>query len=169
MNRHDLNPGAISKARSLRRTATPEERVLWQTLRRHLGRAKFRRQVPMGPYVVDFIAHSARLVIELDGSHHAFQSPYDEGRTRFLESEGYRVIRFWNRDVTENLDGVFTAIEAALKQSPSPLVGEGAAQGSHESTTFVGSRMRRMRGSPSPHPSPTGGEGDSVNLSVGVS
>jgi very-short-patch-repair endonuclease len=155
MNRHEPKTGAVSKARSLRRSATPEERIIWQNLRRHMAAAKFRRQVPMGPYFVDFLSHSAKLVIELDGSHHAFQSPYDEQRTRFLESEGYRVIRFWNRDVIENLHGVFAAIKSALKKSPSPLVGEGAAK-------------RRMRGNPSPHPSPTRGEGDSVNLSVGV-
>jgi len=155
MRRHELKPGAVAKARSLRRAATPEERILWQILRHHMPAAKFRRQVPMGPYFVDFISHSASLVIELDGSHHAFQSPYDDERTRFLESEGYRVIRFWNRDILHNLDGVFTAIEAELKQSPSPPVGEGAPKD-------------RMRGRPSPHPSPTRGEGESVNLSVGV-
>ena len=159
MKRHELKPGAVAKARSLRRIATPEERILWQMLRRHIAAAKFRRQVPIGPYFVDFISHSARLVIELDGSHHAFQFPYDDERTRFLEGEGYRVIRFWNRDVMQNLNGVFRAIESALEQSPSPLVGEGGPKD-------------RMRGSnssnPSPQPSPTGGEGESVNLSVGV-
>jgi very-short-patch-repair endonuclease len=155
MKRRNLRPGAVSKARSLRRAATREERILWPSLRRHVAAAKFRRQVPMGRYVVDFISHSARLVIELDGSHHAFQFPYDHERTRFLESEGYRVMRFWNRDIVQNLDGVLTAIKAELKQSPSPPVGEGGPKD-------------RMRGDPSPHPSPTREEGESVNLSVGV-
>jgi very-short-patch-repair endonuclease len=155
MKRHDLRAGAVSKARRLRRAATREERILWQELRRHMSDAKFRRQVPMGPYFVDFISHSARLVIELDGSHHAFQSPYDAERTRFLQAEGYRVVRFWNPDILHNLDGVFSAIEAEVKQSPSPPVGEGGPKD-------------RMRGDPSPHPSPTRGEGESVNLSVGV-
>jgi very-short-patch-repair endonuclease len=139
MKRHDLKSGAVAKARSLRRAATHEERIVWQTLRSHMPAAKFRRQVPIGPYFVDFISHSAKLVIELDGSHHALQSPYDDERTRFLESEGYRVIRFWNRDVVQNLDGVFKAIEAELKQSPSPLVGEGGPKD-------------RMRGSDSSKP-----------------
>jgi very-short-patch-repair endonuclease len=99
--------------------------MLWQMLRRHMAAAKFRRQVPLGSYFVDFVSHGARLVIELDGSQHAEQQSYDAERTHFLESEGYRVIRFWNRDIAQNLDGVFRAIEAALTQSPSPLVGEG--------------------------------------------
>ena len=155
MKRQDLPAGATARARALRKSATPEERILWQTLRRHMAWAKFRRQVPLGGYFVDFVSHGAKLVIELDGSHHAHRHDYDSGRTRFLESEGYRVIRFWNRDVAANLDGVIRAIEAALTQSPSPLVGEGGPKD-------------RMRGSPSPLPSPTGGEGESNNLTVGV-
>jgi very-short-patch-repair endonuclease len=160
MKRHSLKPGVVAKARTLRRSATAEERVLWQTLRRHLADAKFRRQVPIGSYFVDFVSHSAKLIVELDGGHHAFQHSYDEERTRFLQGEGYRVMRFWNRDVGENLDGVFAAIETALKKIPSPLVGEGGPKD-------------RMRGepsskNPSPQPSPTRGEGGTDNLSVGV-
>jgi very-short-patch-repair endonuclease len=143
MKRRDLKPGAVAKARNLRRSSTAEERILWQTLRRSAAAAKFRRQVPIGLYFVDFASHSAKLVIELDGGHHAFQQGYDEERTRFLQGEGYRVMRFWNRDVAENLDGVFSAIEAELKKLPSPLVGEGGAK-------------RRMRGDPSSsNPSPS--------------
>jgi very-short-patch-repair endonuclease len=160
MKRHGLKVGAVSRARALRRVSTPEERVLWQVLRRHAARAKFRRQVPIGTYFVDFVSHSAKLIIELDGSHHALQLELDATRTGFLEREGYRVIRFWNRDVAENLEGVFAAIGAELKKSPSPLVGEGGPKD-------------RMRGepsssNPSPQPSPTRGEGGSVNLPVGV-
>ena len=151
MKRDNLKPGAVARARSLRRAGTPQERILWQTLRRHAAHAKFRRQAPIGPYFVDFISHSAKLIIELDGGHHAFREDYDDERTRVLQREGYRVMRFWNRDVTENLDGVFAAVEAELVKSPSPLVGEGAAK-------------RRMRGDPlsdssSPSPSPVVGEG----------
>jgi very-short-patch-repair endonuclease len=161
MERHALKAGAVAKARRLRKASTPEERVLWQLLRRHLARAKFRRQVPVGSYFVDFVSHSAKLIIELDGGHHAFQHDYDELRTRFLQGQGYRVMRFWNRDIVENLEGVTAAIEKALAEYPSPLVGEGGAK-------------RRMRGelpasnNPSPQPSPTRGEGGSVNLPVGV-
>lgn len=110
----------------------------------------------MGPYFADFVSHRDKLVIELDGSHHAARHIYDADRTRFLEGEGYRVLRFWNRDISENLDGVIRAIEAAITNSPSPLVGEGGPKD-------------RLRGRPSPQPSPTRGEGDQVNLPVGVS
>lgn len=158
MKREHLAAGAVAKARSLRRSCTQEERILWQTLRRHLILARFRRQVPIGRYFVDFVSHSAKLVIELDGAHHAEQAAYDAERTRFLESEGYRVIRFWNRDVALNLDGVFRAIEAALADPTSPLVGEGGPKG----------RMRGQAREPLTPPSPTGGEGDFDNLSVGV-
>jgi len=125
MRRLALKAGAVGKARSLRRSATPEERLLWQILRRQFAAAKFRRQVPIGPYFADFLSHGAKLVIELDGAHHALQSGYDSQRSAFLKSEGYRVIRFWNRDIADNPDGVFRAIEAALNETPSPLVGEG--------------------------------------------
>ena len=125
MKRFSLAAGAVSRARAFRRDATPEERILWQTLRRSMPLARFRRQVPIGPYFADFVSHRAKLVIELDGAHHALQSDYDNERSAFLQAEGYRVIRFWNRDIADNLDGVFRAIEAALDESPSPLVGEG--------------------------------------------
>jgi very-short-patch-repair endonuclease len=161
MKRHGLKPGAVAKARTLRFSSTAEERVLWQTLRRSAAAARFRRQVPVGSYFVDFVSHSAKLVVELDGGHHAFQQDYDEERTRFLQSEGYRVMRFWNRDVAENLDGVFDAIEAALKKSPSPLVGEGGAK-------------RRMRGessstTPHPIPLPQGERGDRSKSAISES
>jgi very-short-patch-repair endonuclease len=142
MKHHQLKTGAVANARALRRKSTAEERILWQTLRRP-PYGKFRRQAPLGAYFVDFVSHSAKLIIELDGGHHAFQQDYDEERTRFLQSEGYRVMRFWNRDVADNLDGVFRAIEEALAKSPSPLVGEGGPKD-------------RMRGqiSNTPHPIP---------------
>ena len=76
----------------------------------------FRRQVPIGPFVADFACMASRLVIELDGSHHggAVQTGKDAERTRWLESEGYRVIRFWNNDIAGNIDGVLETIHAAL-------------------------------------------------------
>src|SRR4051794_34374794 len=103
MRRENLKRGAIAQARSLRRAGTHQERTLWQTLRRHAAHAKFRRQAPIGAYFVDFISHGAKLIIELDGAHHAEQQDYDAQRTRFLEAEGYRVLRFWNRDIAKNL------------------------------------------------------------------
>lgn len=87
---------------------TDAERKLWRRLcNRQMGGAKFRRQVPVGPYVVDFLCIEARLVIEIDGGQHAEDG---EKRTRYLQQYGYRVIRFWNNEVLGNLDGVLTRI-----------------------------------------------------------
>lgn len=149
MRRQSLSPGTTAKARALRKSMTPEERALWQNLRRYMPDAKFRRQVPMGPYFADFISHGARLVIELDGAHHAEQQVYDADRTRFLEAEGYRVLRFWNRDIKQNLDGVFRAIGAALTEPTSPLVGEGGPKG-----RMRGIRRRALSKGPTPHTPP---------------
>lgn len=99
-----------------------------------LGR-KFRRQVWLGNYVVDFVCLEHLLIIEADGSQHAEQADYDARRTAFLEKEGFRVLRFWNNDVLTNLDGVILVILEALEgphppkpaawAPPSPLKGEG--------------------------------------------
>ena len=104
----------IRRARHLRRDATDAEALLWACLRsRQLDGAKFVRQHPIGPYVVDFCCRSVRLVIELDGGQHA-ESTADEVRTRVIEANGYTVIRFWNNDVFDNLDGVLLEIRSAL-------------------------------------------------------
>ena len=87
-------------ARELRNAATDAERALWQHLRgRRLTGFKFRRQYPIAGYIVDFVCVEAKLVIELDGGQHADQQDYDAERTRRLEINGYRVLRFWNDDV----------------------------------------------------------------------
>ena len=80
MKRDNLKPGAIAQARRLRRASTPQERILWQALRRHADYAKFRRQAPIGPYFVDFISHAAKLIIELDGSTHRTARRFAEDR-----------------------------------------------------------------------------------------
>ena len=160
MKRHALRAGTVSRARRLRRDATDAESVLWFALREKLAGTKFRRQVPFGTYFADFACHGAKLIVEVDGGQH--NADRDAIRTEFLNGEGYRVLRFWNNDVLQNLDGVLEMIAAAL---PSPLVGEGGAQ-------------RRMRGArpvrapasgrhPRPSP-PHKGEGVNDNLSVGV-
>ena len=108
------------RAMRLRRDLTDAERVLWRHLRgRGLNDAKFRRQHPIGRYVVDFVCLETGLVIEIDGGQHAQQRAQDAARTRYLEAEGFRVIRFWNNEVAENVEGVLTAIESALEE-PSP-------------------------------------------------
>ena len=102
---------APNRARMLRVNQTPAERALWYRLRRRqLGGHRFRRQHPLGPYVVDFVCLKERLVIELDGGQHAVREEHDAKRTLWLEHEGFQVVRFWNIDVFTNLDGVCDAI-----------------------------------------------------------
>jgi len=104
----------IDRARRLRRDQTDAEKRLWSHLRdRQLEGRKFRRQVPIGRYVVDFLCTEARLVIELDGGQHTVER--DAERTRLIESYGYFVIRFWNNDVTTNTEGVLQSIVEALR------------------------------------------------------
>ena len=99
------------RARTLRKTATDAEQCLWQKLRRsQIAGAKFRRQQPIGLFVVDFVCFEARVVVEVDGGQHAERGPYDERRTRWLEAQGYRVLRFWNNDVLVQTDVVAEAI-----------------------------------------------------------
>lgn len=108
-------------ARNLRNNATPAERKLWHHLSaRKLNGIRFNRQVCIGPYICDFAARTARLVIELDGDSHSRQVGYDLSRTRFLEQEGYRVIRFPNSDVMNNVEGVVEKIGLVLEDRPSP-------------------------------------------------
>ncbi|HEX5599963.1 MAG TPA: endonuclease domain-containing protein [Hyphomicrobiaceae bacterium] len=100
-----------TRARQLRARQTDVERKLWFLLRdRRLNGAKFRRQVPIGNYFVDFVCQEAKLIVEVDGSQHSDQVAYDCARTEWLRSVGYRVLRIWNNDLTENEEGVLTAI-----------------------------------------------------------
>jgi very-short-patch-repair endonuclease len=100
-------------ARKLRRNATDAEARLWYYLRgRRLEGAKFIRQFPIGPYVADFACRDLKLAIELDGGQH--NDVVDAPRTQVIESFGYRIIRFWNNDVFENLEGVIDAIQREL-------------------------------------------------------
>jgi very-short-patch-repair endonuclease len=112
----------LERARRLRAGQTEAEDKLWSRLRAgRLHGLKFRRQIAFSAnYVADFVHPKSRLIIELDGSQHADQAAYDERRTRFFESQGYRVIRFWNNEVFENMDGVLTAIYHAVSH---PLPG----------------------------------------------
>ena len=103
------------RARELRGAATKAELKLWAVLRnRQLSGAKFRRQVPIDRYFADFACRSARLVVELDGGQHVANAAYDAERTRVIELAGWRVIRFWNNDVIDNIEGVGAEIVNAL-------------------------------------------------------
>jgi very-short-patch-repair endonuclease len=108
--------GTVPRARELRRNSSDVEKRLWRALRETLPGTKWRRQVPIGPYFADFLCFSVKLIVELDGGQHADTADYDERRTRFLEGRGYTVVRFWNNDITENLEGVLTAISLSLRE-----------------------------------------------------
>jgi very-short-patch-repair endonuclease len=109
------------RSRELRNNPTPAECRLWQHIRnRQLSGIRFNREVPIGPFICDFAARTAKLIIELDGGQHAVRTAEDERRTRFLASRGYRVLRFWNSDVLENVEGVLQVIEEVLNDRPSP-------------------------------------------------
>ena len=106
-------------ARKLRSTPTDAEMRLWSRLRRQqIDGFRFRRQQPMGRYVVDFFCPETKLIIEVDGGQHVTDS---SARTRWLEGRGYRVIRFWNNDVLQNTDGVVARIRDALHAAGTPL------------------------------------------------
>ena len=104
-----------NKARSLRKNKTDVKQLVWKYLRnRQQYNYKFRRQFPIEPYVVDFACLELKLIIELDGGQHANRINYDDQRSSFLEQRGFKVIRFWNNDVTENTEGVLEAIRLAI-------------------------------------------------------
>jgi very-short-patch-repair endonuclease len=117
-----------TRARRLRQCQTDAERRLWTSLRaRRCAGAKFRRQYPIGPFIVDFCCIPASVVIELDGGQHALQREQDCRRTTWLTQQGYRVLRFWNHEVLDDPEAVLARIWAALEDPhPSPLPeGEG--------------------------------------------
>jgi very-short-patch-repair endonuclease len=102
-------------ARELRNNATDAEKLLWRHLRRRqLNGFKFRRQRPMGKYVCDFVCLEAGLIVELDGSQHLVDTPYDANRDTYLRANGYRVLRFWNGQVFSETEAVVETIYQAL-------------------------------------------------------
>jgi very-short-patch-repair endonuclease len=128
-------------ARALRANATDAETALWQLLRsRRLAGEKFRRQVPIGPWIADFVSFSRRLIVEADGSQHA-ESERDEARDRNLSERGFRILRFWNNDILMRPQSVLDAIIDFVERDPSPVC---APCGAHP-------------------PSPTRGEGREPN------
>ncbi|MEA2999438.1 MAG: hypothetical protein QOK17_1271 [Sphingomonadales bacterium] len=113
---------ALQRVRELRREMTPAERRLWSRLRgRRLGGFKFKRQEWVGPFIADFYCWEARLIVELDGTQHADRDEYDRARSAYLKREGFRVVRFWNNQVTDELERVLSTILAILEERvPSP-------------------------------------------------
>jgi very-short-patch-repair endonuclease len=107
----------IPRARALRHNPTNVEKLLWQHLRQPpFKQHHFRRQAPIGAFFCDFASHKLKLVIELDGGQHA-DNAADARRTAYLESEGYRVLRFWNNEVTKNLEGVLSVLLTTVEEA----------------------------------------------------
>jgi very-short-patch-repair endonuclease len=118
------------EARKLRKAMTPAEQTLWEQLRsRRLQGLKFRRQHPVGRFIVDFYCAEHRLVIELDGDIHQGQQEYDQARTETLQGYGYRVLRFSNDMVLQHIERVLEMIVAAATPLPSPRIGRGKGPG----------------------------------------
>lgn len=110
------NPKTKHRAISLRKESTPAEGKLWSRIRNDQLGVTFRRQHAIGNYIVDFCAPRKKLIIELDGSQHLEQQEYDEERTKYLAARGYRVLRFWNNDVMNNMEEVLKVIWNVLDE-----------------------------------------------------
>jgi very-short-patch-repair endonuclease len=107
----------IERARAMRCQPTPAERRLWNVLRQNRMGARFRRQCPIGPYIVDFVCLERHLIIEADGGQHA-ESPHDARRDQWLAGQGFRLLRFWNDEILHGIDGVVQIITEALSVPP---------------------------------------------------
>ena len=118
---HEPGKDALALARELRRSMTDAERMLWQALRgKRFENYKFRRQVPIGGYIADFVCLERRLVVEVDGGQHS-ESLKDDRRDAWFAGEGFRTLRFWNVDIFQALDGSLTKIHQALQEYPLPV------------------------------------------------
>ena len=126
--------GAHTRASTLRHNMTEAEKRVWQILRLNRMKGyKFRRQVPIGRYIADFVCHESRLIVEIDGGQHDRSSPREAERSRLLQNEGYRILRFWNNDVLASLDGTHETIaDEPGRSTPTqtlPLEGRGPFSG----------------------------------------
>lgn len=108
----------FNKARNLRKKSTPQELKLWKLIKnKQVKNYKFKRQVPIGNYIVDFSCAEKKLIIEIDGGQHNTETEiiYDKKRTEYLEKQGYKVIRFWNNEIDNNIEGVYSIILEQLQ------------------------------------------------------
>jgi very-short-patch-repair endonuclease len=139
MQRRAVRP---DRARRLRATPTAAELRLWRHLRqKQLEGFRFRRQVPIGPYIADFACIERSLIIEVDGGQHSWNEAADDRRTEWLNAHGWQVVRYWNNEVMENIEGVLTHLVGVLCAGgevphpvPPPQAGEGEVYGLGEAT-----------------------------------
>ena len=115
---HKTTKQTILNAKQLRKDMTDAERMLWSKLRSKQFGVKFRKQVPVGRYIVDFYSYDYHLAIELDGSQHLDNDEYDAIRTQYLESLNINVLRFWNNEVLTNIEGVLAVIQQNIETQP---------------------------------------------------
>ena len=134
-------PGGHTRARTLQQEMTDAEKAVWRMLRsRQIDGHRFHRQVSLGRYIADFVCHEARLIVEIDGGQHDPSAPQESERSRFLEGQGYRILRFSNNDALENIEGVCETIAADLARHhplPTlPLEGGGLSLEWHDFAEF---------------------------------
>jgi very-short-patch-repair endonuclease len=137
------------RAKQLRRAMTRAETLLWRHLKAHrLASLGFRRQSPMGNYIADFVAHSCKLVVEVDGESHDFESCFrqDNRRDKWFASRGYRVLRFTNDDVMKNLEGVVIAIGQAAEHAAPPSLTLPRKGGGNTSVAKARQRASNVKG-----------------------
>ncbi len=158
-------PKQINFARELRQNQTDAEKALWAKLRtKQISGVKFRRQQPIGPYIADFVSFEKKLIIEVDGGQHNENENHesDETRSKWLKSQGFQIIRFWNNDVLKNMEGVLESINEVVSEKmiitltlPSPIEGEDFSSQSEKmrfklQKTILISPVRERIYSPSP-------------------
>lgn len=115
MQQVEIRAERFERLKTYQETTTDFERSLWSELQNRQQRGfKFKRKVTLGPYIVDFLCHEARLIIELDGAQHFTRVNYDMQRTRYLERCGFQVLRYWNSDQSNNLEGVLYEVDRCL-------------------------------------------------------
>ncbi|MGB7293984.1 MAG: DUF559 domain-containing protein [Candidatus Aminicenantales bacterium] len=116
-----MYPDRDDLARILRKRSTGAENFLWKQIRaKRLNRMKFRRQEPIGKYIVDFVCREKKIIIELDGGQHSEQREKDQERDEWLRSEGFRVLRFWNNDILRKIEDILEITLKECLESPSP-------------------------------------------------